>query len=92
MSKIDEREPYGVKRLVSRIATHHRVRSLEGMGDRLLGRFVPRAEAHAACCGTCCCVQYRCRDGYMQCLYTCYAETFEGCFVYRQQWLNLRPC
>jgi hypothetical protein len=78
--------------LVSRGVREAGMRRLEGVGERLLARFIPRAQAHAACCGTCCCLQYRCRNGYIECLYTCYAESFEGCFPYRQLWLRLRTC
>jgi hypothetical protein len=69
------------------------LRAAGAVGDHLLGKLVPKIEARAACCGSCCCISYRCvwfnnRWNY-QCLYTCYAESFEGCFVYSQYWKTL---
>jgi len=71
-------------RLLSRVSADPRFQTLERVGDRLLTRFVPKATAHAACCGTCCCLQKQCSGKMLTCLYTCYAEKFEGCFPYRQ--------
>jgi len=79
-------------RLLSRVSADPRFQTLERVGDRLLTRFVPKATAHAACCGTCCCVQYKCEGGVMSCLRTCYAEKFEGCFPYWQHWMPLYGC
>ena len=59
---------------------------MKRIGDLLLGRFLPKVDAHAACCGSCCCIAYQCRRNGTYCLYTCYAETFEGCFSYSQVW------
>jgi hypothetical protein len=81
--------------LSSKVMSSRGVQALERVGDRLLGRFVPRVEAEAACCGSCCYVQWQCYNmsdclpHYPQVAYglwTCYAERFEGCFVYSQGW------
>jgi len=65
----------------------------ERIGNRLLGRFVPRLDAHAACCGRCCGTGiYRCTSHGAEQLYSCYAESFEGCYVYRQYWAAASMC
>jgi hypothetical protein len=65
---------------------------VERLGERLLSRVVPKAEAHAACCGSCCNIATRCFAGIREQLYTCYAEQFEGCFVYYQRWVPSGSC
>ncbi|GAA0922434.1 hypothetical protein [Virgisporangium aurantiacum] len=63
------------------------MKGLERIGERLLGRFVPKLDAQAACCGSCCDTgARRCSGGQAQKLMNCYTERFEGCYVYRQYW------
>jgi hypothetical protein len=93
-----------VRFLSSKVMSSRGVQALERVGDLLLGRFVPRIEAEAACCGSCCYIKYDCwyDTGEYQCrphtdyayfgLLTCYAERFEGCFVYSQGWKHLDCC
>jgi hypothetical protein len=70
------------------------MRGLERIGDRLLGRFVPKLDAHAACCGSCCDTgARRCTSGgRAQKLMNCYTESFEGCYVYHQYWAAAGLC
>jgi hypothetical protein len=56
---------------------------IEQLSDRMLSRFVPKLQALAACCGSCCDTHVeRCHYGWKQKLVVCYAERFEGCFSY----------
>jgi hypothetical protein len=64
-------------RLESRVLANDRGRTLERLGDRLLGRLLPRATAGAANCGTCW-FAVRCRDGFLARLYTCLRRNVGG--------------
>ncbi|BEL07890.1 hypothetical protein Q0Z83_060810 [Actinoplanes sichuanensis] len=82
-----------MRRLTSKVTAGSRPTAVERIGDRLFGRFLPRADAQAACCGSCCGTGiYRCTSHGAEQLYNCYTETFEGCYVYRQVWRNAGLC
>jgi hypothetical protein len=55
------------------------VKAIGNLGDRLLSRFVPRAEARASCCGNCCATGTTCQGGKVVTVYSCYGLSQAGC-------------